>query len=105
FRSTFSFKTRHSYRMKKSELNVAIVGATGAVGREMLRCVEQRNFPYAKLRFFASARSVGRSLECGGRMYPCEVLAKGCFNGMDFAFFDASDAVSKEWVSEARSAG
>lgn len=91
--------------MKKTGLNVAIVGATGAVGKEMLRCLAERRFPFANLRLFASARSVGRELDCGGRQYTCEQLSPGCFKDIDFAFFDASDAISKEWVPEARKAG
>ncbi len=91
--------------MKKTGLTVAVVGATGAVGKEMLDALETRRFPYAELRLFASPRSVGHALECGGKTWKCEKLAKGCFAGVDFAFFDASDEISKEWVGEARTAG
>ncbi len=91
--------------MKKSGFTVAVVGATGAVGKEMLEALDVRKFPYAELRLFASPRSVGHELKCGGKTWKCEALAKGCFQGVDFAFFDASDEISKEWVGEARAAG
>jgi aspartate-semialdehyde dehydrogenase len=91
--------------MKKTGLNVAVIGATGAVGKEMLDCLEKRKFPFAELRLFASAASAGKELTCGGKKWKCAPLAKGCFTGIDFAFFDASDEVSKEWVKEAREAG
>jgi aspartate-semialdehyde dehydrogenase len=91
--------------MKNKDLTVAVVGATGAVGRVMLDCLEMRHFPFIELRLFASDRSVGRELGCAGKSWPVAKLEKGCFNGVDFAFFDASDEVSTTWVEEARSAG
>ncbi|MBS1963771.1 MAG: aspartate-semialdehyde dehydrogenase [Bdellovibrionales bacterium] len=91
--------------MKKTGLTIAVVGATGAVGKEMLAALESRRFPFAELRLFASERSVGKSLACAGKSWTCAKLAKGAFQGVDFAFFDASDEVSREWVKEARDAG
>lgn len=91
--------------MKKSGLKIAIVGATGAVGREMIEVLTTRKFPFTDLKCFASSVSVGTELECGGKTWSCEVLKLGCFAGVDFAFFDASDEISREWVNEARSAG
>ncbi len=91
--------------MKKSGLTVAVVGATGAVGKAMLDCLSSRGFPFANLRLFASARSVGKKIECAGKKWECGLLSKGCFEGVDFAFFDASDEVSRDWVPEARAAG
>jgi aspartate-semialdehyde dehydrogenase len=89
--------------MKK--LKVAIVGATGAVGREVLTILNERKFPVGELVPFASGRSAGKTLEFQGRTYTIEALTKGCFEGVDIAFFDASDAVSQEWVPEAANAG
>lgn len=84
---------------------VAIVGATGAVGREVLEIFEARKFPVKALVPFASARSEGKAVNFAGRSYPCQVMKPGAFRGCDIIFFDASDAVSKEWVPEALSSG
>lgn len=86
-------------------MKVAVVGATGAVGKELLSILEQRNFPVSELRLFASARSLGKVIEYRGKSHRCQVMEKGCFDGIDFAFFDASDAVSKEWVPHAAESG
>jgi len=84
---------------------IAIVGATGAVGREMIAVLESRPFPISNCVPFASPRSRGKPISLRGKSYACHVLEPGCFRGVDFAFFDASDEVSREWVSEALSAG
>lgn len=91
--------------MKKSALKVAVVGATGAVGKEMLALLESRKFPFSELKLFSSPRSLGKTLRCSEKTWNCEILTKGCFEGVDFAFFDASDEVSREWVKEATAAG
>jgi aspartate-semialdehyde dehydrogenase len=81
--------------------SVAVVGATGAVGRELLRCLEQRCFPVASLRLFASARSAGASLMFRGRGLPIEVLSDAALAGTDIALFSAGSSVSREWVPRA----
>jgi aspartate-semialdehyde dehydrogenase len=86
-------------------LRTAVVGATGAVGRELLRILEERRFPVSELVAFASPRSEGKAVHLNGKSTPCRVLQKGCFAGVDIAFFDASDAISREWVMEAAEAG
>lgn len=86
-------------------LKVAVVGATGAVGKELISILEERKFPVAELVPFASSRSIGKSIELGGKSYPCQALKPGCFAGVDIAFFDASDAISKDWVPQAAEAG
>ena len=86
-------------------LKIAIVGATGAVGKELRLILEQRKFPIRDLIPFASARSEGQEVKIAGQGYKCRVLKKGCFEGVQIAFFDASDAVSQEWVMEAANAG
>jgi aspartate-semialdehyde dehydrogenase len=91
--------------MSKRKLKIAVVGATGAVGRELLAILEERKFPAGELVAFASPRSEGKTVEFQGNSVRLHVLKKGCFDGVDIAFFDASDAVSKEWVPEAASAG
>jgi aspartate-semialdehyde dehydrogenase len=88
-----------------AKLKVAVVGATGAVGRVLLSILKERRFPVAELIPFASARSEGQAIEFDGKTYPCRTLKKGCFEGVDIAFFDASDAISKEWALHAAEAG
>jgi aspartate-semialdehyde dehydrogenase len=89
----------------KKNLKIAVVGATGAVGKELLSILEAREFPVSEIVPFASARSEGKSIRYSGRNFPIQVMKKGCFSGVDIAFFDASDAVSREWVPEAASSG
>lgn len=85
--------------------NIAIVGATGAVGVEILRVLERRNFPVASLRLLASSRSVGKTLEFKGEAYAVEELTSGAFKGIDIAFFSAGAARSREFVPAAKAAG
>ena len=87
------------------KFKVAVVGATGAVGRELLSILKERKFPVSELVPFASARSEGKSIEFDGNKYPVQTLKQGCFNGIDIAFFDASDAISKEWAPQAAESG
>lgn len=83
----------------------AVVGATGAVGQELLKTLEARGFPVSELSAFASPRSVGQTVKMGKHTATVRALSPSCFAGIDFAFFDASDAVSTEWVPEAARAG
>src|SRR5882757_600185 len=85
--------------------NIAIVGATGAVGVEILRVLERRNFPVASLELLASARSVGKTLEFKGKPYPVEELKASSFKGIDIAFFSAGATRSREFVPAAKAAG
>ena len=85
--------------------NIAIVGATGAVGVEILRVLERRNFPVGSLRLLASARSVGKTLEFRGKPYKVEELTKDAFKGVDIAFFSAGATRSREFVPAAIAAG
>jgi aspartate-semialdehyde dehydrogenase len=84
---------------------VAVVGATGAVGEELLTLLEQRGFPARSVRVFASPRSAGRTLRALGRDVVVEPLAPGCFDGVDVAFFSASAGVSREWAPQAVASG
>ena len=88
-----------------AEPTVAVVGATGAVGEELLALLAERRFPARSLRLFASARSAGRKLRALGRDVEVEPLVPGCFAGTDIAFFSASGGVSKEWAPQAVAAG
>ena len=84
---------------------VAIVGATGAVGVELLRCLEARGFPLRSLRLLASPRSAGRTLPFRGQMLPVEPLDEGSFTGIDLALFSAGSGVSKQYAPAAVRAG
>jgi aspartate-semialdehyde dehydrogenase len=79
------------------EYRVAVVGATGAVGVEMLRVMERRNFPVASLRLLASARSAGNTLKFRGENVPVETLRVNSFEGIDVALFSAGGGISKEY--------
>jgi aspartate-semialdehyde dehydrogenase len=84
---------------------VAIVGATGAVGVELIRCLEQRRFPLAELRLFASARSAGKTLAFGGTPLTVRELTESSFEGVDIALFSAGGATSKRFAPLAVRAG
>jgi aspartate-semialdehyde dehydrogenase len=86
-------------------LEVAIVGATGAVGREMVACLEKRNFPVSRLRLYASERSAGRALSFRGERIVVEALDEKAFAGVDLAFFASSAEVSRHYVPAAVKAG
>ena len=75
--------------------NIAIVGATGAVGVEILRVLERRNFPVGSLKLLASARSVGKTLEFKGKPHPVEELRADAFKGIDIAVFSAGGSRSR----------
>ncbi len=85
--------------------HVAIVGATGAVGLELLRVMERRNFPVADLRLLASPRSAGRRLKFREQDYEVAALAEDSFAGIDLAFFSAGSATSKRFAPLAQQAG
>ena len=80
--------------MKK--FNVAILGATGAVGREMLKVLEERNFPIGELRLLASARSVGKIIEFKGEKLTVAEACPTAFEGMDIVLGASTNAVAKE---------
>jgi aspartate-semialdehyde dehydrogenase len=84
---------------------VAVVGATGAVGVELIRCLEQRNFPLKELRLFASARSAGKALEFRGRQLPVEELTERSFAGVGIGLFSAGGAATKRFAPAAVKAG
>lgn len=84
---------------------VAIVGATGAVGLELIRCLEQRRFPLAELRLFASARSAGKTLPFRGEALPVRELTEASFAGVDIALFSAGGATSRRFAPLAVQAG
>jgi aspartate-semialdehyde dehydrogenase len=84
---------------------VAIVGATGAVGVEMIGCLERRKFPLAELRLLASARSAGKTLRFRGEPLIVRELTAASFAGVDVALFSAGSAISREFAPLAVRAG
>jgi aspartate-semialdehyde dehydrogenase len=85
--------------------HVAIVGATGAVGIEMIRTLEKRNFPVGKLTLLASARSAGKPLEYRGGAVTVQELREDSFAGVDIALFSAGGGISKKYAPFAVQSG
>ena len=84
--------------------NVAILGATGAVGQEFLNLIEERNFPFAELKLLASKRSAGKKIQFMGKEYTVEEATDASFEGVDIALF-AGGAASKTFAPAAVKAG
>ncbi len=91
--------------MQRRKLRVAVVGATGAVGEEMLRVLETRQFPVSDLVPLASERSRGRSVAFRGKPVDIRVLGKESFQGIDLALFSAGASISREFAPQAVRAG
>lgn len=89
----------------KKNINVAVVGATGAVGIEILRVLERRNFPTGQLKLLASARSAGKTLDFHGKPISIEALTESAFAGVDVAFFSAGATRSREFIPHAIKSG
>jgi aspartate-semialdehyde dehydrogenase len=85
--------------------NVAVVGATGAVGNEIIRILEERNFPVSQLKLLASERSLGKSLEYKGKSIPVEVLNEDSFEGVQIGLFSAGGSISEKFAPIAARAG
>ena len=91
--------------VSRSPVSSRADGATGLVGTEMLRILDERAFPVSELRAYASPRSLGRKLPFAGGEVECEVLAPGCFDGLDFVIVDVDDPLAAEWAPLAAAAG
>jgi len=87
------------------KFKVAVGGATGAVGREMVNILASRNFPIESLKPLASSRSIGKAVTFRDKEIPVEVLDKDSFRGVDIAFFSAGGSVSKEFAPIAAKSG
>jgi aspartate-semialdehyde dehydrogenase len=90
---------------QERKYNVAVAGATGAVGGAMLDVLERRNFPLNELRLLASERSVGKKLKFRDQEIPVQLLSEDAFAGIDIALFSAGAARSLEFAPAAASAG
>ena len=91
--------------MKKSKYNVAIAGATGVVGKEMIRILEERKFPVDKIKLLASERSAGQFLEFNGKEEKVHLLSEETFKGIDIGLFSPGASVSKIYAPIAGKAG
>jgi len=84
--------------MAQKKINVAVAGATGAVGNQMIRCLEEMNFPVNSLQFLASSRSVGRQLRFKGDLVDVKELKENSFKGVDIALFSAGGGTSEKFA-------
>ncbi len=89
----------------KSEYHVALAGATGAVGNEMLQILEEQEFPVASLKLLASSRSAGKTLDFRGESLHVEELREDSFEGVDIALFSAGAAASRQFAPAAAESG
>lgn len=85
--------------------NIAVVGATGLVGRKMIQILEERKFPVGRIKFLASEDSVGKEIEFQEDIHGVQLLTESSFTGMDFALFSAGATVSREYAPAAVKAG
>jgi len=84
--------------LKKENYNVAVVGATGAVGEQMREVLEEREFPVGELRLLASERSAGQFLRFEGKEIKVDVLTEDSFKGIDIGLFSAGGSVSAKFA-------
>ncbi len=91
--------------MGSKKYNVALAGATGAVGNQMITCLEERDFPVDKIKLLASSRSKGRELTFRGRPVTVEEMTEDSFEGMDIALFSAGGGTSEHFAPHAAKAG
>jgi len=89
----------------KSEYHVAVAGATGAVGNEMIQILEEQEFPVASLKLLASSRSAGKTLDFRGESLHVEELRADSFEGVDIALFSAGAAASRQFAPAAAESG
>jgi len=84
--------------MPAKKINIAVAGATGAVGNQMIACLEERNFPVNQIKFLASHRSAGRKLKFNDEQIAVEELGEDSFKGVDIAIFSAGGGPSKKFA-------
>jgi len=91
--------------MSAKKMNIAVAGATGAVGNQMIRCLEEMDFPVKSIKLLASRRSVGRELRFKGDLIPVEELREDSFKGVDIALFSAGGGISTRFAPLAAADG
>jgi aspartate-semialdehyde dehydrogenase len=91
--------------MTNKLFNVAVAGATGAVGNQMISCLEERNFPVKHIKLLASSRSAGKKLRFRGDLIDVEELTDRSFEGMDIALFSAGGGTSQRFAPAAAGSG
>ena len=91
--------------MSQKSFHVAVAGATGAVGNQMIACLEERQFPIKSIKLLASSRSVGKTLNFRGESVSVEELTEKSFKGMDIALFSAGGGTSLKYAPAAAGAG
>ncbi len=91
--------------MHKKEFNVIVAGATGVVGKQMIECLEEREFPVKNIKFLSSSRSAGKKLQFMGEDVVVEEMTRDSFNGYDIAVFSAGGAASKQFAPAAADSG
>jgi aspartate-semialdehyde dehydrogenase len=91
--------------MPDKTFNVAVAGATGAVGNQMITCLEERSFPVKSIKFLASHRSAGRKLRFKGDTVVVEEMTEDSFKGIDIALFSAGGSTSKQFAPIAAESG
>ncbi len=84
--------------MTEKKFNVAVAGATGAVGNQMITCLEESNFPLKSIKLLASSRSAGRKLRFMGDLIEVEELKEDSFKGIDIALFSAGGSISEKFA-------
>lgn len=90
---------------KRDAISVAVVGATGLVGREILRVLEEREFPVSHISLFASERSRGKPMTYKGSTIVVDVLEEGCFEGVDLVLMEVESELAKQWAPRAVAEG
>src|SRR3954454_2600367 len=102
----FCMSTRERYVCRDlKKYHIAIVGATGAVGTELIGALQRRKFPVASIRPIGSSRSAGKTLSFGDEAVPVQSLHDDSFKDIDIAFFSAGSDISRKAVPIAKSAG
>jgi len=101
----FMEKKTEVLTMSKKQFHVAVAGATGAVGNQMIACLEERDFPVKSIKFLASFRSAGTKLSFRGEPVVVEEMTETSFNGMDIALFSAGGGTSEKFAPVAAGSG
>ena len=86
-------------------MNIAIVGATGMVGRTFLKLLEDKKFPFQTLKLFSSPKNKGKQIKVNGQSWSVQSLEPGCFKDLDVVFFSAGESISRKWAESATSQG